>query len=60
MATSSFSKNFVVNDPIAIQRFKDAANKPRKIVTKKRDYDADRETGIESLVRKLNTKPPAL
>ncbi|EGQ8100786.1 hypothetical protein MW374_004106 [Vibrio parahaemolyticus] len=54
MATTSFDKNFVVTDEVAIAKFKNAAKNPRKVSVKKRDYESDKEKGIQRLVRKLS------
>lgn len=54
MATTSFDKNFTVTDESAIKKFKHAAKHPRKVSVTKRDYESDKEKGIQLLTRKLS------
>jgi hypothetical protein len=51
MATTSFDKSFVVTNQDSVREFKDNAKKPLKVVVKQRDFDADRQKGIQLLKR---------
>lgn len=58
MPTSSFDKDFVVTDEVAIKKFKAAANNPTKVPVKSRDCESDKQNGIQLLVRKLSNSVP--
>lgn len=51
MATTSFDKDFVVTNKDSIKEFKDDSKKPLKVVVKQRNYDADKQKGIQLLKR---------
>lgn len=53
MPTSSFEKRFVVSDPKAIETLLHALDNPQKIRPVDRDYQADRDKGIELFKRSL-------
>lgn len=53
MATSSFSKYFVVTDQCSIEQFKRDLDNPRHIVVKKRDYKADEQKSIALIKQRL-------
>ncbi len=53
MATSSFDKKFVVTNPTAIENLNRALDRPRKIQPTIRDYEAEKQKGIELLKRSL-------
>lgn len=54
MASTSFDKDFKVSDDKAIEKFKLAAKKPRKVAIKKRDYESDKLKGIKLLTQRLS------
>ncbi|ENR6547674.1 hypothetical protein ACEWOX_003422 [Vibrio cholerae] len=54
MATTSFDKDFKVTDDKVINKFKMAAENPRKVVVKKRNYESDKSKGIQLLTRQLS------
>lgn len=53
MATTSFDKNFIVTDEKAIAKFKRSTTAPRKVTVKQRNYESDKEKGIQRLKLKL-------
>lgn len=53
MATSSFSRKFVVTDPEAIKRLRHSLANPVKVSFTKRDLKKESEEGIASLKRLL-------
>ncbi|BBV00364.1 hypothetical protein AB6H26_08360 [Providencia hangzhouensis] len=55
MATSSFSKDFVVKNHKDIDNFLENYNKPQKVSVPNRDYEASSKKGIQSLKRKLSS-----
>jgi hypothetical protein len=55
MATVSFDKSFVITDEQVIGEFKNAAANPVKVVVHPRDYDSERDKGIE-LFRNFSRK----
>lgn len=54
MATTSFDKSFKVTDEQHIEKFKNAAMKPRTIVFKPRNYESDKSKGIQLLTQQLS------
>lgn len=55
MATTSFTKHFVVKDPNAVKALVESFERPQKVViTTKRNLEKDNKRGIESLKRKLS------
>lgn len=54
MATSSFTKNFVVTDQNSIRQLKADIKKSRKILIKKYDLKAESEKGIQLLTQRLS------
>lgn len=55
MATTSFTKNFIVNDHNAVKALIEAFENPQKVVvTEKRNLEEDNKRGIELLKRKLS------
>ena len=54
MATVSFNKSFVIENPVAFDAIIKDLDNPRKVKVTKRDYDAENVKGIQLLKQRLS------
>lgn len=54
MATSSFDKQFIIEDSDSFVKLHQDMSQPRKVKVNRRDHAAENEEGIQSLKRRLS------
>lgn len=54
MATVSFNKSFVIENPVAFDAIIKDLDNPRKVKVTKRDYNAESVKGIQLLKQRLS------
>ncbi len=58
MATVSFNKSFVIENPVAFDAIIKDLDNPRKVKVTKRDYNAESVKGIQLLKQRLSNSKP--
>ena len=58
MATVSFNKSFVIENPVAFDAIIKDLDNPRKVKVTKRDYNAENVKGIQLLKQRLSNSKP--
>ena len=58
MATVSFNKNFVTENPVTFNAIINDLDNPRKVNVAQRDYDAENVKGIQLLKQRLSNSKP--
>ena len=58
MATVSFNKNFVTENPVTFNAIINDLDNPRKVKVTKRDYNAESVKGIQLLKQRLSNSKP--
>ena len=58
MATVSFNKSFVIENPVAFDSIIKDLDNPRKVKVTKRDYNAESVKGIQLLKQRLSNSKP--